>query len=1070
MSFQSGLGQTATPQTLTILSSPTPVTVQVAATTSNGGQWLQFLADSGVTPVNLSVAPASSTLSAGTYQGDLTITALGASNSPLIVHVTLTVAGSGPTQLTATPATLNFASQLNGAAPPSQAVTIGSSTGSSVGFTVNIVNANTTAQWLSVAPAGGNTPQVLNFTVNPNGLTGGQYTATVNATPNAPGASSTSIQVNYSLSTLPTLNYSPARGFQFLFQAGTQALPSPQALTLSTTSGTVTVGLQATTDSGVPWLVLGQTQAVVGTTPQQIPIILSPVVASLPAGSYSGAVILTAPGATNPSVALAVNLLISSTPLMVPGNTPTTFQFRAGYPPPQAQNMQIGVSSGQLPFNASVQLPPGENWLSVAPTSGALPNTLVISVNATGLQSGNYSGLVVVDSPGAANSPYTFPVTLSVSANGLISVTPDQMVFNYQIGMASPPTQQLTIGTTGGTAHFDLQAQTNTCGPSWLSVTPTSGTAPTKVQVSINAAGQAIPQPCSGRIVIVGQNGAQTIVPVTMIVSTTPLLNLTPPVLAFTGPTSGAAPPNQFIDLSSSDPNTPINYTTQIVTNNGGKWLTVPDKASGQTPAHIPVFAVQGNLLPGTYSGFIQIQPVGLPSIQVPVTMVVTSNINMGVAPPSISFTTSSGVNPTPQILIVSSQGGTLPVAVAQNSANNWLRVTPLSGTTPLQLIISAETTGLPPANYDGTITVSSSQAANQAIAVPVTLSVGPPQSLTTSPAAVNFTYALGDPQPAAIPLTLTPKNGTLAYTATAAIRGSGNWLTVSPNSGTAPDTLQVMVDPTNLAPAVYTGSITINAPGIPPTVVIVTLTITGPPQPSLVQVLNAASQLDGPVAPGEVILLTGSSFSPSADLVLGASNADGTLPTAIGDTTVLFDTTPAPILAAQANKLWVVAPYEINQPATIIQVKRKSVGSNPVQIPTAPTAPGIFNSNIPLANVGVILNADGTPNSAANPAPANTNITIYYTGEGQTSPPSTTGSITPPLSGNPPTATFPLSATIGGQLVGIPSYGPAPGQFAGLSMASLTVPAGTGGGAQPVTITSNGVTSAAPVFVYIGN
>lgn len=1069
LNFQAGLGENPTSQSVFVGSSGAGLTLQVTTTTTNGGSWLQYSSDSGVSPANLTVAPQTSTLPSGTYQGQIQISAAGASNSPLTINVSVTVGGPGPSELTAAPAVLNFVVQLNGNPPPAQSIKL-SSSGSSVGYTVNVSTGGTSAQWLVVTPAAGSTPSVLDVNVNAQGLTGGTYNGTINIAPNAEGSGGVSVQVNLTVNALPTLNVSPLQGFEFYFQSATVSVPPIQGLTLSTSAGTLSMGIQATTGNGIPWLSIGQSQAIVGTAAIQVPIAISPIVATMQPGTYSGALVITAPGASNPSVAVPVTLLISTLPLMSLGNPPNTFTYVAGVPRPQPQNVSVGVSSGQLQYSTTVILPPGQNWLTITPDSGVLPTSLSISVDPTGLSSGTYSGQVQVTSAGAANSPLTFPVTMTVSANGLITVSPSLLNFNYEIGQASPASQSLNLGTTGGTATYNLSTRTNSCGGSWLSATPVTGSVPATVQVSVNSAGMATQGLCTGTVVIVNQTGVQTLVPVNLNVSANPLLNVTPSIMNFTGPTGGSAPATQNIQLAGTDPGTPIFYTTQFSTTNGGNWLTIANNGSGRTPASIPISVDQGTLLPGSYTGVVQIVPAGLPPIQVQINLVVTSNVSLGVSPPSLSFATVAGVSPGPQALSVVALGGTLPFSAAAVSNFNWLSVTPASGNTPGQLIVTANTTGLAPATYAGTITISSTQASNPALVVPVSLTVGAAQNLTVDQTALTFNYFTGDPAPATQTINLTPLNGSLDFTAAAQINGSGTWLSVTPANGTAPGAISVTVDPTNLAPALYSGTITITPVGLAPIVVTVSFSISGPPLPSLTAVLNAGSMAEGAVAPGEIVILTGVNTGPAGDPVTAQPNADGTLPLSVGNTQVFFDTFQAPILQVQNNQVMTIVPFEIaGQTSTLVQVQRNAVYSNPFLVQVTPNAPGVFTTTIPTLNVGAITNADGTPNTTDNPAAAGTTLTIYYTGEGVTDPPTASNTVNPAMPPFPAPLAL-LTATIGGTDAPVTTYGPAPGMIAGLSMATITVPSGTAGGPLPLILTSGTGTSPGTLLVFVTN
>ena len=72
------------------------VTVSASSATAftagaSGGSWLSVNPTSGSTPASLSVSVNPAGLTAGSYNGTITITASGASNSPLTVNVTLTV-------------------------------------------------------------------------------------------------------------------------------------------------------------------------------------------------------------------------------------------------------------------------------------------------------------------------------------------------------------------------------------------------------------------------------------------------------------------------------------------------------------------------------------------------------------------------------------------------------------------------------------------------------------------------------------------------------------------------------------------------------------------------------------------------------------------------------------------------------------------------------------------------------------------------------------------------------------------------------------------------------------------
>lgn len=97
----------------------------------------------------------------------------------------------------ASPASLTFSSVTGGTAPPSQTVSITSSSGV-LGYTAS---ASSTGNWLSVgAPASGNTPGTITVSVNSASLGSGSYQGTITLTPSGTGNSPLPISVTLNVS------------------------------------------------------------------------------------------------------------------------------------------------------------------------------------------------------------------------------------------------------------------------------------------------------------------------------------------------------------------------------------------------------------------------------------------------------------------------------------------------------------------------------------------------------------------------------------------------------------------------------------------------------------------------------------------------------------------------------------------------------------------------------------------------------------------------------------------------------------------------------------------------------
>ena len=199
----------------------------------------------------------------------------------------------------------------------------------------------------------------------------------------------------------------------------------------------------------------------------------------------------------------------------------------------------------------------------------------------------------------------------------------------------------------------------------------------------------------------------------------------------------------------------------------------------------------------------------------------------------------------------------------------------------------------------------------------------------------------------------------------------------------------------------------------------------TAPP----IAIVNAASLAAGAIAPGEIVTIFGSGFDAT-------------------HTQLLFDGSPATLFYSGTTQINALAPAGL-KPNSItmlsIVVNGTTVANSAVPVNAA--APGIFTATSGGAGQAAVNNQDGSLNSASNPAPRGTIISLWATGEG-----STTGA----------------SLTIGGYQAQVPYAGPAPG-FPGLMQINAQIPGGfLQPGIQPVLLNIGGATSQAGVTIAI--
>ena len=227
--------------------------------------------------------------------------------------------------------------------------------------------------------------------------------------------------------------------------------------------------------------------------------------------------------------------------------------------------------------------------------------------------------------------------------------------------------------------------------------------------------------------------------------------------------------------------------------------------------------------------------------------------------------------------------------------------------------------------------------------------------------------------------------------------------------------------------------------------------------------VLNAASLLGGPVAPGEIVSIFGLNMGPATPAT-GAIDSTGVLPTVLAQTQVLFGGQPAPLFYAQDSEITAQVPYEVAGLSKVdVEIIYQGQSRGTVTVPVAASAPAIFTVS---AGTGLAeaVNQDGTLNSTVDAAPRGSVISLYATGEGVTNPAGIDGQ---PAASSSPQPVLPTTVTIGGMTADVLYAAETPG-FVGLFLVNARVPSSlTTTGLVPVVLrvgtaaSQNGVTIA---------
>lgn len=127
------------------------------------------------------------------------------------------------------------------------------------------------------------------------------------------------------------------------------------------------------------------------------------------------------------------------------------------------------------------------------------------------------------------------------------------------------------------------------------------------------------------------------------------------------------------------------------------------------------------------------------------------------------------------------------------------------------------------------------------------------------------------------------------------------------------------------------------------------------------------------------------------------------------------------------------------------------------LNLQVAPAAPGFFL--IPGTTQAASINQNGTINGVQAPAPRNTSIVLYGTGEGPTTPAGVTGRVIPLDVNQLKHPVAPVTVTIGGVLAEVQYVGSAPGFVSGALQVNVLIPDNAPtGGAVPVVMRVGGI------------
>lgn len=605
--------------------------------------------------------------------------------------------------------------------------------------------------------------------------------------------------------------------------------------------------------------------------------------------------------------------------------TPATLSFdvEAGHAPPAAQSLAVSCN-GKI-INYSVTSSSTGSWLKVKAGSGKTPDSVSISADSAGLSVGTYSGTVVVASSDVENSPVPVAITLNVTPPAL-NLARTTLSFTAQAGGTTPAEQSVTTSSSNGMPlDYSLSASSK---EGWLSVQPTTGTTPKSISIAANPA-RLSPGTYSGTIIVDSPSASNGPIPlpVTFTVTPVPTFTVAPEMLTFTAKAGEKPPAVQTIKTSSSG--AAVSYSVSASSTNG--WLSATS-TDGTTPGSITVTANHAGLAAGTYMGTVTLTSRDASNSEqvIGVTFTVTPADlpKLAVAPASLAFVGQvGGTSPPSQTVVTSSSKAVINYSVSAVSKGNWLSAAANTGATPGSLKITANPSGLAAGTYTGTVILTSSDAANpsQSVDVSFTVTAATLPTFALLPPILSFTAHTGEVSQGSQIITINTGGAPIHYTTSTA---SASWLRATPESGSAPGSINISVAPAGLAVGTYTGAVTVDAQGVAnsPQAVFVTLTMSAKPLPKLAvnpTSMSFTAQAGGKPPAGQTIAMvsTGGALgfrvtTGSSAAWLSATPTDGLTP---GSITVSVN--PSGLAAGTYNSSVSIAANEADNSPRIVPV-----------------------------------------------------------------------------------------------------------------------------------------------------
>ena len=537
---------------------------------------------------------------------------------------------------------------------------------------------------------------------------------------------------------------------------------------------------------------------------------------------------------------LSFHLAASTTDPVIglPAAEPYFMAMEGGDNPPD-QTITIQNHGGKT-LNWSVTS--DQPWLTVSPLEGTAPTEITLSVDATGKTVGNYAANLIFEAPEATNSPQVFPVHLVVitvpsavapynpaspSIDGVISAGEYAGASVLEMDLENSGASTARIMHDGSHFYFALEIGAD-------------------ADVDVNDAIMLMLDVNNDDLwpISPGGDGIYEIFPQGGIYSPAynagdgmvygdDLWDWSPAGIA--SAFNNSASPRVLevsFDLSQSH--------LQVAQGESfGMFLFYYDYLSGED------FEVLANW-PWAIDSYDTCTYFGDVTVG-------TTTDNLIAIPKSLAFSGYLDGEPTEEKNLTVGGTTTNNLSFDLEVSDSWIQVSAASGTTPQIIKVQADPAGLTTGTKTGWVEITAAGANNSPYTVPVTFDVVPPPPIfSLDPEFLSFEANQAGSLPAGQSIQITNAGGgALQWTAVT----EGTWFDLDVNTGTAPSTVTITPNTTDLSPGFNAGAIQLTAPGAEPARVELSYTIHIPPtlvvDPASIERTDALA--GGPV---EVVLL----------------------------------------------------------------------------------------------------------------------------------------------------------------------------------------------------------------------